>query len=106
MDMNRIDQSIPLNAIEIWEITNTMNLTHNFHVHGTHFQILERNGRAANVAAYENGYKDTVLLNPFDTVKLIIQMTDYTTDATAPYMFHCHILEHEDRGMMGQFIVV
>lgn len=39
-------------------------------------------------------------------VKIILQMTDYTTDATAPYMFHCHILEHEDRGMMGQFIVV
>lgn len=106
MDMNRIDHAIPLNDIEIWEIRNTMNLTHNFHVHGTHFYILERNGSASNVAAYENGYKDVVLLNPFDTVKVIVQMTDYTTDATAPYMFHCHILEHEDRGMMGQFVVV
>lgn len=105
MDMNRIDQSLTLNDIEIWEITNTMNLTHNFHVHGTHFYILERNGSAANVAAYENGYKDVVLLNPYESVKVIIQMTDYITDAMSPYMFHCHILEHEDRGMMGQFSV-
>ncbi len=106
MDIARIDQTVPLNDIEIWEIRNSMNLVHNFHVHGTHFYILERNGSAANVADYENGYKDVVLLNPFDTVKVIIQMTDYTTNSAAPYMFHCHILEHEDRGMMGQFIVV
>jgi FtsP/CotA-like multicopper oxidase with cupredoxin domain len=106
MDSTRIDQTVPLNDIEIWEIINTMNVVHNFHVHGTHFEILDRNGSAANVAAYEKGHKDVVLINPFDTVRIIIQMTDYTTGASAPYMFHCHILEHEDGGMMGQFIVV
>lgn len=106
MDSTRIDQTVRLGDIEIWEIINTMNVIHNFHVHGTHFEILDRNGSAANVAAYEKGLKDVVLINPFDTVRIIIQMTDYTTDATAPYMFHCHILEHEDGGMMGQFIVV
>lgn len=108
MDRARIDQIVPLNDIEIWEIRNddTDAMTHSFHVHGAHFTILERNGSAANVAAYEKGYKDVVLLNPADTVKIIIQMTDYTTDAMSPYMFHCHILEHEDRGMMGQFIVI
>ena len=108
MDSTRIDQTVPLNDIEIWEITNMMNVTHNFHVHGTHFEILARNGSAANVAAYEKGHKDVVLINPSDTVRIIIQMTDYktSTDASAPYMFHCHILEHEDGGMMGQFIVV
>lgn len=106
MDSTRIDQTVPLNDIEIWEITNMMNVVHNFHVHGTHFEILDRNGSAANVAAYEKGHKDVVLINPFDRVRIIVQMTDYKTDATAPYMFHCHILEHEDGGMMGQFIVV
>lgn len=108
MDMNRIDQTIPLNDIEIWEIRNDDmdGMTHNFHVHGTHFQILERNGSIAKVAAHEKGYKDTVLLEAGDVVKVIIQMTDYTTDAASPYMFHCHILEHEDQGMMGQFVVV
>lgn len=105
MDMNRIDQTLTLGDTEIWEVTNTMNLAHNFHVHGTHFEVLERNGSAANVAAYEKGYKDTVLLNPYDTVKVILKMT-HPTDTAFPYMFHCHILEHEDGGMMGQFIVV
>lgn len=106
MDKSRIDQIVPLGELEIWEISNTMNLVHNFHVHGTHFYILDRNGSASHVAAYEKGYKDVVLLNPFDTVRILIRMTDYTTDAAAPYMFHCHILEHEDGGMMGQFTVV
>ncbi len=106
MDMTRIDHTMTLNEVEIWEISNTMGMTHNFHSHATHFQIIERNGSATNVAAYEQGYKDTVLLPANETVKVVVKMTDYTTDATAPYMFHCHILEHEDRGMMGQFTVV
>jgi len=107
MDLARIDQTVPLNDIEIWEIRNTgaMGMLHSFHVHGTHFSIVERNGSAANVHAYEKGYKDTVLLGSGEVVKIILKMTDYTTGANAPYMFHCHILEHEDRGMMGQFIV-
>ena len=107
MDMKRIDQVVPLNAIEIWEIrTDLMSgMVHSFHVHGTHFTVVERNGSSANVPAYEKGYKDTVMLNSGDVVKIILKMTDYTADANAPYMFHCHILEHEDRGMMGQFTV-
>ena len=106
-DLARIDQTVPLNDIEIWEIRNVgaMGMLHSFHVHGTHFSIVERNGSAANVHAYEKGYKDTVLLSSGEVVKIILKMTDYTTGANAPYMFHCHILEHEDRGMMGQFIV-
>ncbi|MDQ7016648.1 MAG: multicopper oxidase domain-containing protein, partial [Gammaproteobacteria bacterium] len=105
MNMNRIDHDMTLNEVEIWEISNTMGMTHNFHSHATHFQIIERNGSANNVADYEKGYKDTVILPPNERVKVVVKMTDYSTDATAPYMFHCHILEHEDRGMMGQFTV-
>ncbi len=106
MDMARIDHSMNLNDVEIWEIKNNTYMTHNFHVHATHFSLLERNGSMANVAEYEKGYKDVVMLNPEDTVKIIIQMINYKTDSNSPYMFHCHILEHEDRGMMGQFTVV
>ncbi|MDQ7074064.1 MAG: multicopper oxidase domain-containing protein [Gammaproteobacteria bacterium] len=106
MSMARIDHSMNLDEVEIWEIRNAMGMTHNFHTHATHFQIIERNGSANNVAEYEKGYKDTVRLSPNERVKVVIKMTDYTTDASAPYMFHCHILEHEDRGMMGQFTVV
>jgi FtsP/CotA-like multicopper oxidase with cupredoxin domain len=46
------------------------------------------------------------MLNGGEVVKIILRMTDYTAGANAPYMFHCHILEHEDRGMMGQFTVI
>ena len=106
MDMERIDQVVPLGAVEIWEIINETNMLHNFHVHGTHFEILDRNGSPAQVEAYEAGYKDTVRVGPSERVRIILRMEDYTTDENAPYMFHCHILEHEDRGMMGQFIVV
>ena len=102
MNMSRIDENIPLNQVEIWEVTNSMGMNHNFHIHATHFEIIERNG--GSVAANERGYKDTVYLAPNDTVKLIVKMTDYA-DTTKPYMYHCHILEHEDGGMMGQFIV-
>jgi FtsP/CotA-like multicopper oxidase with cupredoxin domain len=104
MDMSVINERVPLGQVEIWEVTNTMGMNHNFHIHATHFTIAERNGSAANVADNEKGYKDTVFLAANDTVKLLVQMTDYT-DATKPYMYHCHFLEHEDAGMMGQFTV-
>ena len=108
MDMRRVDEVVPLNQVEVWEVHNErmmmMGMEHNFHIHGTHFMILERNGSASNVSENEKGYKDTVYLASGDSVKLIVKMTDYA-DKTSPYMYHCHFLEHEDRGMMGQFIV-
>lgn len=105
MDMSRIDEEIPLDQIEIWEVTNSMMIDHNFHIHATHFMIIERNGSSANVAKNEKGYKDTVYLKGGESVKFIVKMTDYK-DSEVPYMYHCHFLEHEDRGMMGQFTVV
>jgi len=105
MDKNVINESVPINATEIWEVTNAMGMDHNFHIHATHFQIIERNGNPNMVAENEQGYKDTVYIPPGESVKLIIKMTDYT-DSQKPYMYHCHILEHEDAGMMGQFVVV
>lgn len=105
MNKTVINESIPINNIEIWEIINAMGMDHNFHIHATHFQLLERNGSANAVAANERGYKDTVYIPPGESVKIILKMTDYA-DATIPYMYHCHILEHEDAGMMGQFVVV
>ncbi len=103
MDPNRIDENVPVNKVEIWEINNKMPIHHNFHIHGTHFRLLERNGSTA-IAANERGYKDTISLPGRQSVKVIVKMTDYT-DASIPYMYHCHFLEHEDNGMMGQFIV-
>jgi bilirubin oxidase len=53
----------------------------------------------------EAGWKDTVLVMPGKTVRIIARFSDFV-DPVNPYMFHCHILEHEDAGMMGQFVVV
>ena len=104
MDINRIDETVPLGDIEIWEVNNDMMVDHNFHIHATHFMLIERNGSSANVASNEKGYKDVVYIPANESVKFIVKMVDYA-DKTVPYMYHCHFLEHEDAGMMGQFTV-
>ncbi|MDX8380905.1 MAG: multicopper oxidase domain-containing protein [Ghiorsea sp.] len=103
LDITRIDEAMVLNQIEILNIQNTSNMDHNFHIHGAYFQLLSRNGAAPRV--YETGLKDTVYLPANASVEAIIQFTQYTANANSPYMYHCHILEHEDAGMMGQLTV-
>ena len=105
MDMMRIDERLNLGDVEEWEIINNMGMNHNFHIHATHFRVISRNGSAAKVRANEKGYKDVVHLAGKERVKFIVKMTDVTADDANPYMFHCHFLEHEDNGMMGQFTV-
>jgi FtsP/CotA-like multicopper oxidase with cupredoxin domain len=105
MNMSYINEKMPLNQIEIWEIKNNMPMYHNFHIHATHFMAIERNGEYSQVALNERGYKDTISVPPNESVKFIVKMTDYKDD-TSPYMYHCHYLEHEDSGMMGQFTVI
>ena len=106
MDMTRIDEQVPVNDLEIWEVRNTMGMPHNFHIHATHFIPLDRNGSSGNLEAWErNAYKDTLYVPANATVRFLVKMTDYT-DSVNPYMYHCHFLEHEDAGMMGQFTVV
>ena len=103
MDMDRIDQTVKVDDTEIWEVTNRSDLPHPFHVHDVQFLVLTRGG--SSTADNEAGWKDTVLVMPRETVRVITHFSDYT-DPDNPYMFHCHILEHEDAGMMGQFVVV
>ena len=106
MDMNRIDEVVPIDQVEIWEIENPMMMAHNFHVHAIHFIPLDRNGRKSNLAPWErDAYKDTLYMPPRSRARVLVKMKDYT-DPQNPYMYHCHILEHEDAGMMGQFTVV
>lgn len=100
-DMNRIDAEIKVGSVEIWEIVNNNGMPHPFHVHAEFFQILSRDGTPVSLA--ESGWKDTVLIKPFETVQIVIGFSDHP-DPDHAYMFHCHILEHEDRGMMGQFV--
>ncbi len=101
-DMDRIDYRIPLNNVEIWSLKDSTMVAHPFHLHGFHFFVLDRDGVAVN--ASEAGRKDVVLVQPNETVRFIAKFDDFA-DTTVPYMFHCHILMHEDDGMMGQFKV-
>ena len=98
-----INERIEMNTTEIWEIQNTSPMMHPFHVHNGQFQLLDRNGSPP--LANEMGWKDTVRIESGELVRIIMRFTDFT-DEEHPYMYHCHILEHEDRGMMGQFLVV
>jgi FtsP/CotA-like multicopper oxidase with cupredoxin domain len=96
MSMERVDVTATLGTTEIWEIANLDGAPHNFHVHDVQFQVL-----GADVPAW----KDTVFATPGETVRIILRFADYT-DPGVPYMFHCHLMYHEDQGMMGQFVVV
>lgn len=104
MNINRIDEQIKLGSTEIWEISNQsammMSMPHSMHLHDVQFQILSRNGQPPPL--HEQGRKDTVLIMPGETVRIISRFRDYT----GIYMYHCHLLEHEDDGMMGQFEVI
>ncbi len=103
MDMERIDEVVRLGDTEIWEVSNPGGQAHPFHIHLVQFQILDRNGQRPTGA--ELGWKDTVLVPAGDTVRIIMPFDRYA-DPEVPYMYHCHIMEHEDAGMMGQFLVV
>lgn len=102
-DMGVINEIIPLNNTEIWSITNQSPIAHPFHIHDVQFYILDRNGVKPSEA--ESGRKDVVLVNSMETVRFVTEFRDFADDAV-PYMYHCHMLTHEDTGMMGQFIVV
>lgn len=95
-DMNRIDEQVRLGDAEIWEISGEM-MAHPVHIHGVHFTVLRRNGLSPSVR--DQGLRDTVLVQ--EPVELLVQFTQPADKA--PFMYHCHILEHEDNGMMGQF---
>ncbi len=96
-DMDRIDLEPKLGSSEIWEVTPSM-MAHPFHVHGVIFRVLSIGGKPP--APHLAGGKDTVLLDA--PAELLMQFTQPATRRT-PFMFHCHILEHEDAGMMGQY---
>jgi FtsP/CotA-like multicopper oxidase with cupredoxin domain len=73
---------------------------HPFHVHGVRFRVVHQNGRTPRPE--NSGWKDTVLVE--GETELLVRFDHGATPAN-PYMMHCHILEHEDAGMMAQFAV-
>ncbi len=99
-----VDYTVPLGNREIWTLTNQTPIAHPFHIHDVQFQILDING--ATPPPELQGLNDVVLVPAGQgTVRFIADFLDFAND-TIPYMFHCHMLQHEDQGMMGQFLVV
>ena len=99
-ELTRIDEEVPKDDLEEWRIVNGTTLFHPMHIHGVMFQVLTRNG-STNLPPSDRGWKDTVLVNPSETVRLLVKFSDYT----GIYLLHCHNLEHEDDGMMMNFRV-
>ena len=95
-DMARIDERVRLGDTEIWEVSG-QTMSHPFHVHGVHLEVLQRAG--GKPPPRDQGLRDTVLVK--EPVELLVRFTQPAIKA--PFMYHCHILEHEDGGMMGQF---
>jgi len=98
-DMQRIDRKQKIGDTVLWDVVNTNDMDagmiHPFHMHGCQFLVLSRNGKAPY--PNEHGWKDTVGVNAGETVRIAVQFTKFGV-----YMYHCHILEHEDTGMMAQ----
>lgn len=100
-NMNVINYTIPFDNIEIWELDNQTAIGHPFHIHDVQFYIIDINGSAP--PANMQGRKDVVLVPAQQTVRFITKFETFCD--TIPYMYHCHMLKHEDDGMMGQFKV-
>jgi FtsP/CotA-like multicopper oxidase with cupredoxin domain len=113
------DEKVRLGDVEIWEFRNSsqsgmgmmagMTQPHPMHVHGLQFKILERRVDPADQSNYDSlkggfideGWHDTVLVMPGESVKIVMRFEDFT----GLYLYHCHNLEHEDMGMMRNYQV-
>jgi FtsP/CotA-like multicopper oxidase with cupredoxin domain len=103
MDMGRIDEVIHVGDTEVWEVRSNQPIPHIFHIHDVQFEVLDIDGEAPPVEM--SGRKDTIYLEPKRDYRLLMRFEDYT-NPHLPYMYHCHMLLHEDEGMMGQYVVI
>ena len=119
MDAVAQDEIVRLGDLEVWEFVNlesgggmgmgmmNMDMPHPMHIHGVQFQVLERQIARGFESAYQelsggfvdDGWKDTVLVLPGETVQVLVRFENYT----GMYLYHCHNLEHEDAGMMRNY---
>jgi blue copper oxidase len=97
-DLARIDVETKLGTLEVWEIVS-IGMAHPFHVHGASFRVLSLAGAPPPV--HLSGWKDVVLVE--DKAELLV-FFNHPATPEHPFMYHCHILEHEDAGMMGQYV--
>jgi FtsP/CotA-like multicopper oxidase with cupredoxin domain len=96
-DHDRVDVHSAIGTLEVWDVENASDMDHPFHLHVYPFQVLARNGVPEPVRAW----RDTVNVRPHETVRLAVPFRDFTGRT----VFHCHIAEHEDLGMMGVLAV-
>lgn len=102
--LNTINKTVQLNAIEKWTVVNNNVFGHTFHIHDVQFKIVDRNGNANTVNNYESGWKDVMYVPRGEKVSFVAKFNDFA-DNIHPFMYHCHFSNHEDDGMMGQFVV-
>jgi FtsP/CotA-like multicopper oxidase with cupredoxin domain len=109
MDQVDQDEKVRLDSLEIWEFINEgsgmgmmggMNMPHPLHLHGKQFQVLERRG-VVHDGYVDEGWKDTVLLMPGERIRILVRFGDYP----GLFLYHCHNLEHEDMGMMRNYLI-
>ncbi len=84
-------------TIEIWSVQNKAEMDHPFHLHGMFFQVIDAPGMPLALS----GWKDTVNVPQLSTVRFAVKY-----DPPGMWMFHCHILEHAELGMMGDLMVM
>lgn len=97
-DMDRVDIRAKLGTVELWELVNNTDMDHPFHLHINAFQVYARNGKPEPQAVW----KDVVNVRSKETVQILVPFADFTGKT----MFHCHLLEHEELGMMGVVEIV
>ena len=101
-DMSRVDVTAEAGTPEVWEVENLDLVPHNFHVHDVQVRVLDVDGDPPPPELA--GRKDTVYLEPRRVYRLAVRFD--LPDPQVPYMFHCHLVLHEDEGLMGQVLVV
>ena len=100
-EMERVDERVQFGATEVWRFVNDAPFPHPIHMHAVHFQVLTRTGGRSRVFPWERGWKDTVLVFPGEAVDVITRFDSHR----GMFLLHCHNLEHEDKGMMMNFVI-
>jgi FtsP/CotA-like multicopper oxidase with cupredoxin domain len=110
------EETVKLGTHEVWEFRNEgrgammgMVTAHSMHIHGLQFRVIGREVSSRFAAAYatvkgglvDDGWKDTVLVMPGERVRVLVGFEDYA----GLFLYHCHMLEHEDSGLMRNYLV-
>jgi blue copper oxidase len=101
-DMSTVNETVKLDTVEQWKITNGRTFGHSFHIHDVQFAIVSRS--TGPIPDHEKGWKDTFYIQVNETVSFVAKFDDFVSK-DHPFMYHCHMSNHEDEGLMGQFVV-